>query len=300
MVITDDAASAHVLAEGLHFPEGPAFDRSGHLYVVELRAGQVSRIRRDGTREVFAKPGGGPNGSQFGPDGRLYITNCGGFHGEEHGRVEAVNPDGSIEVLLTEVDGKPLHRPNDLGFDADGNFYFTDPVWPELRQTAADSAPGHIVFCGAQGDAHRIHTGLIFPNGIAVAPSGDRLIVCETGTGKLYAFDIVTPGKVGPPHVFCDLGPCGEPDGFAFDAEGYLLVCGHGTGQIHVFSPEGGRAIEHLMFEDRAITNVCFGGPDHTTLFVTESRLGRVVSREWKRPGMILFPDRLPNPIPNH
>ena len=292
MDITDDTPSVKVLGTGFFFPEGPAFDHEGNLYIVELRAGQISRIGRGGDREVFAKPGGGPNGSQFGPDGRLYVANSGGFQGAEPGRIEVIDPDGTIAVLLTEVDGEPLHKPNDLGFDPDGNFYFTDPVWPALERTAADSPPGHVVFCDVQGTAHRIHTGLIFPNGIAVSPNGDRLIVCETGTGKLHAFDIVAPGQVGPPRVFCDLGPDGEPDGFAFDAEGYVLVCGHRTGRIHVFPPEGGLALEHLTFEDPAVTNVCFGGPDHTTLFVTESGLGRVVSREWKRPGMILFPDR--------
>ncbi len=288
-----DASPTHVVATGLRFPEGPAFDRDGRLYVVELGAGQISRIDLDGHCEVFAKPGGGPNGSQFGPDGRLYVANNGGFRGEERGRIEVIEPDGTVETLLDEVDGEPLHRPNDLGFDPDGNFYFTDPIWPERDQTAAASAPGHIVFCDTLGRAHRIHTGLLFPNGIAVAPSGDRLIVCETGTGKLHAFEIIAPGSVGPPRVFCDLGARGEPDGFAFDDQGNLLVCGHGTGRIHVFSPEGGRATDHLVFEDAAVTNVCFGGPDRSTLFVTESGLGRVVSREWQRPGMILFPDRL-------
>jgi gluconolactonase len=292
MDITDNTPSVEILATGLFFPEGPAFDHEGNLYIVELRAGQISRIGLDGRSEVFAKPGGGPNGSQFGPDGRLYVANSGGFRGEEPGRVEAIRPDGTVEVVLTEVDGKPLHKPNDLGFDPDGNFYFTDPIWPDLERTAGDSPPGHVVFCDVKGNAKRVHTGLIFPNGIAVTPAGDRLIVCETGTGKLHAFDIIAPGQVGPPRVFCDLGPDGEPDGFAFDAEGTLLVCGHRTGRIHVFPPEGGSAIEHLAFEDPSITNVCFGGPDNTTLFVTESGLGRVVSREWKRPGMILFPDR--------
>ncbi len=283
--------NARVIATGLRFPEGPAIDRDGHLYVVELAGGRIARIRADGSREVFAEPGGGPNGSQFGPDGRLYVANCGGFRAEEPGRIETISPDGSIETLLTEVDGEPLHRPNDLGFDPDGNLYFSDPVWPTLDATAADAPPGHVVFCDTAGQARRVHTGFAFPNGVAVTPDGDRLIVCETGRGLLHAFEIRAPGELGPPRVFCDLGPRGQPDGFAFDAEGFLLVCGHRTGRIHVFPPEGGEAIEHLSFEDPAVTNVCFGGPDHRTLYVTESGLGRVVSQEWTRPGFVLFPD---------
>lgn len=287
-----NGSSEQVLATGLRFPEGPAVSPDGHLYVVELGGGSISRIRSDGGPEVFAKPGGGPNGAQFGPDGRLFVANCGGFRGAEPGRIETIAPDGSVEVLLSEVDGEPLHRPNDLGFDSEGNFYFTDPVWPGRDQTATDAPPGHVVFCNAAGEAHRIHTGFAFPNGLAVTPDGDRLVVCETGTGKLHAFDIRSPGEVGPPRVFCDLGPSGQPDGFAFDAEGCLLACGHGTGRIHVFAPEGGDAIEYIDFDDPGVTNVCFGGREHDTLFVTESGLGRVVTRRWKRPGFVLFPDR--------
>jgi gluconolactonase len=280
------------MASDLKFPEGPALGRDGHLYVVELGAGQISRIRSEGPVEVFARTGGGPNGSQFGPDGELYVCNSGGFEGKEPGRVERIDADGRVEVLLTHVDGEPLARPNDLGFDPDGNFYFTDPVWPQPDQTAADAPPGHVVFCDRRGQAHRIHTGFAFPNGIGVSPDGALLLVCETGTGKLHAFDILAPGRVGPPRAFCDLGPQGQPDGFAFAEDGTVLVCGYQTGRIHVFPPAGGTAIEHILFEDPGLTNVCFGGSEHRTLYVTESLLGRVVSCDWKRPGMKLFPDR--------
>ena len=64
------------------------------------------------------------------------------------------------------------------------------------------------------------------------------------------------------------------------------------SGKIHVFGPEGGEKLEELDFEDSRVTNVAFGGPEHTTLYVTESGLGRVVCLPWRRPGMILFPDR--------
>jgi len=281
-----------VIATDLRFPEGPAFDSDGNLYVVELTGGQISRVRPNGECAVFARTGGGPNGSQFGPDGQLYVCNNGGFKGQEPGRVERIDASGRVEVFLAEVDGEPLNRPNDLGFDPDGNFYFTDPVWQGRGQTVFDAPVGHVCFSDLDGNAHRIHTGLNFPNGIAVSPGGNLLLVCETSTGKLHAFDIRTPGKVGPPRVFCDLGPEGQPDGFAFDAEGNLLCCGHGTGRIHVFAPEGGQAIEYIDFEDPGVTNVCFGGPEHSTLFVTESNLGRVVSSPWKRRGMTLFPDQ--------
>jgi len=280
--------SNRVIAEGLCFPEGPAFDGDGNLYIVEIQAGQVSRIDPDGKRSVFAETEGGPNGSNFGPDGNLYVCNCGGFPGPERqpGRIERVRPDGRVEVILRSIDGVSLNSPNDLGFDELGNLYFTDPLWGD------DELPGHICFLSKDGDARRMHTGLAFPNGIAVTPDGQQLIVCESRTGKLQIFEIHEPGVLGVPREFADLGKDVAPDGFAFDTQGNLLCCGYGSGKIWVFSPEGGKPIDIINFEDKEITNLCFGGPENKTLYVTESGLGRVVTTEWHHPGMILFPDR--------
>lgn len=128
-----------IIATGLEFPEGPVCDRDGTLYVVEIRGGRIQKITRDGTMSVFARPGGGPNGAARGPDGVLYVTNNGGFSWHnglpvgpapdyETGRIERIDQDGNVRCLYTSCDGLPLSAPNDLVFDAEGNFYFTDPI----------------------------------------------------------------------------------------------------------------------------------------------------------------------------
>ena len=283
-----------VVCEGLQFPEGPAFGPDGDLYVVEIQGAQVSRINADGDRSVFATTGGGPNGANFGPDGHLYVCNNGGFPSpdkpREQGRVERIGPVGRVEVLITSVDGKPLASPNDLAFDAHGNFYFTDPVFGANGLDAPP--PGGVCFSDVHGNARRIHEGFLFPNGIGVAPDGKTLIVAESSTFKLHAFDIEEPGVVGAPRLFGDLGDGAVPDGFAFDVEGNVLCCGFSSGKIHVFPASGGDKIEELTFDDPRVTNVAFGGENFSSLFVTESGLGRVVRREWHRPGMVLYPDR--------
>jgi gluconolactonase len=282
-----------VFAEGLSFPEGPAFDREGNLYVVEIRAGQITKVAPDGKKSVYAKPGGGPNGSNFGPDGRLYVCNNGGFPSRERprepGRLERVEGDGTVTVLVSEIDGEPLNSPNDLGFDEHGNLYFTDPVFGAGLESAP---PGSVCFLDIAGKAKRLHTGLQFPNGIGVSPDGRTLVVCESITFKLHAFPILEPGVLGEPRLFGDLGQGAVPDGFAFDEEGYVLCCGYSSGKIHVFGPAGGPKVAEIPFEDPQVTNVCFGGPERRTLYVTESGTGRVVCAEWSRPGMLLFPDR--------
>ncbi len=281
-----------VIAENLKFPEGPAFDRDGNLYVVEIQGGQISKIAPDGSVSIFAETGGGPNGANFGPDGQLYVCNNGGFPGpdRESGRVERVASDGSVTVLIREIDGEPINSPNDLGFDEHGNFYFTDPVWGAAGVDAAP--PGSVCFHDKSGTTRRLHTGFAFPNGIGVSPDGRTLIVCESVTFKLHAFDILEPGVLGEPRAFGFLGDGAIPDGFAFDVDGNVLCCGFESGQIHVFPPGGGDKIGTLDFEDKRVTNVCFGGPEFKSLFVTESGAGRVVRIDWERPGMVLFPDR--------
>jgi gluconolactonase len=286
------STAPRVVAAGLAFPEGPAFDPAGNLYVVEIRAGRTSRIRANGALEVFAENGGGPNGSQWAPDGELVVANNGGFSGRELGRIERVAADGSVRAWITHAGGAPLAKPNDLAFDAHGNLYFTNPRWPQRGEGNSASPPGEVCFATADGSARVIHSGLRFPNGIGVSPDGATLVVCETATGRLHGFPIETPGVLGPPRVVADLGAEGQPDGFAFDCEAHILCCGWETGRIWVFAPGDPAPVETLAFEDDGVTNACFGGPEHTTLFVTESKRGRVVAREWRRPGMRLWTGR--------
>ena len=118
--------------------------RDGSVVLVEIERGTLSRVSPAGDVEVIAAPGGAPNGAAIGPDGRCYVCNNGGFawaheeggpgmrpigEAEDYsgGRIEAIDlTTGAVEVLYTECDGHPLKGPNDIVFDKDGGFYFTD------------------------------------------------------------------------------------------------------------------------------------------------------------------------------
>lgn len=132
-----------IVAENLAFPEGPVVTADGSVIVVEIKAGRVTRVRRDGRSEAVATPGGGPNGLAVGPDGALYLCNNGGFawSGEEAGlmipggasadyscgRIERIDlATGKVERLYDRCDGHQLSGPNDIVFDAAGGFWFTD------------------------------------------------------------------------------------------------------------------------------------------------------------------------------
>lgn len=293
------------IASGFSFTEGPCFDANGVLHVVELANRCVSRIV-DGERVVLAELGGSPNGAAFAPNGDLYIANGGGNWGPNAstngvaGRggagsyIQRINPDGWSQTVLAEIDGKPLNSPNDLCFDTDGGLYFTDPVWPDRHEDGSPDvstvSAGDVCYLASDGTARRIHTGLLFPNGLAISPDGTYLVVDETGTGLVHRFDIEAPGVVSEPEVYVDLGPTSGPDGMAFDSTGRLIVAGHGSGHAFVVAPGGGTVESELTFEDPEVSNVCFGGPNFSTMYFTLARHGKVVAVEWDVPGAPLAP----------
>ena len=299
--------SETIIATSLEFPEGPVCDRDGTVYVVEIRGGRVRKIAPDGTLSVFARPGGGPNGAARGAGGTLYVTNNGGFAWHESlpigpapdyetGRIERIDAQGDVQRLYTACEGTRLSAPNDLVFDAEGNFYFTDPVHrdPQLRESlnVPTKRRGSVYYATPDGKhIRRVATSLQHPNGIGLTPDGKTLLVAETFAASLCAFPVLTPGELGERRPFASLPKGYYPDGFCLDEEGYVLVGGVLGGGIVVFDPNGTQ-VELIPCEDRVVTNVAFGGPNYTTLYITESGLGRVVTREWPRRGLVLFPER--------
>jgi gluconolactonase len=293
-----------IIATGLEFPEGPVCDRDGTLYVTEIGGGRVQKITADGTVSLFARPGGGPNGAALGPGGALYVTNNGGFSWHnglpigpapdyQTGRIERIDQNGNGQRLYAACDGVGLSAPNDLVFDAQGNFYFTDPVHrdPKIREplNVPTKRKGSVYYAAPDGThIRRVVTNLQHPNGIGLTPDGQTLLVAETFATSLCAFPIRAPGELGEQRPFATLPPGYYPDGFCLDEEGYVLVCGVMGGGIVVFDPNGIQ-VEVIPCTDKAVTNVAFGGPSWSTLYVTESGLGRVVAKEWPRRGLALF-----------
>lgn len=303
-------AELNVLASGLEFPEGPVAMSDGSIIIVEIKRGTITRISPDGSADVVAQPGGGPNGAALGPDGKLYVANNGGgfswvdlngltapgpFPREtyEGGRIERVDLDsGEVAVLYTECDGRPLRAPNDLVFDGAGGFYFTDHG---IREERTSDRTG--VFY-AQPDGSRI-TEVVFPldapNGIGLSPDGRRLYVAETYTGRVWWWEVSGPGELVEvqgilPHggtVLAGLPGLQGLDSLAVDSEGNVCVATLVSGGVSVISPDGS-SIELMETGDPFTTNVCFGGEGLRTAYVTLSGSGRLAALEWPRPGLEL------------
>ncbi len=296
-----------VLAEGLRFPEGPIAMPDGSVVLVEIARGTLSRVR-DGVIEIIADLGGGPNGAAIGPDGHCYVCNNGGFKwvevrgrlfpGEEPesyggGRIEKVNLEtGAIEVLYTNCQGLPLRGPNDIVFDADGGFWFTDHGKTRARERDRTG----VFYAKADGSyIEEVIFPLEGPNGIGLSPAEDELYVAETPTGRLWAYELAGPGRLKGERkdkpdggrLVAGRGGYFMFDSLAVDAEGNVCVATIFDGGITTLKPSGGEP-EFVPMPDRLTTNICFGGHDLATAYVTLSGTGKLVALPWDRPGLPL------------
>lgn len=299
-----------VLAEGLGFPEGPIWLSDGSVLVVEISGGLLTRVRSDGSKQVVASPGASPNGAAIGPDGACYICNSGGFEWVRHadgsvrpgpqpadysgGRIERVDlAMGELTVLYRRSDKAALKGPNDLVFDAEGGFWFTDSG----KRRAREFDFGAVCYARIDGSECRevIHP-LLTPNGIGLSPDGGVLYVAETPTCRLWAFDIKRPGHLtgrsqsAAPHggrLLAGLSGYQFFDSLAVEAGGNICVATLLRGGITVLSPEGA-LVEHVPLPDPYTTNLCFGGADMQTAWVTLGTTGHLVEMPWPRPGLRL------------
>ena len=296
------------IATGLSFPEGPVAMADGSVVLVEIERQTVTRVHPDGRTEVIARPGGGPNGLALGPDGAFYVCNNGGFAWRTEagmlrpvaqasdyasGRIERIDPaTGAVSVLYDRCGAHSLRGPNDIVFDRHGGFYFSD-----LGKTRArDRDHGGLYYALADGSKIvEVAYPILTPNGVGLSPDGRAVYVAETETGRLWAFDLEAPGvaRKAPfpsPHggrLVAGLPGYQRFDSLAVDAPGNICVATLITGAISVISPQGA-VLRQVMTGDPMTTNICFGGKDRRTAFITLSGRGELVAMDWPEPGLAL------------
>jgi gluconolactonase len=300
-----DAASLTVVARGLKFPEGALAYPDGSVVVSEIAAGRLTRVRADGAFETIAEPGGGPNGNAFGPGGTIYSCNNGGFSWStrdgllipEHraqdyasGRIDRIDPrTGAIETLYRACEGRTLSAPNDLVFDDQGGFWFTD------HGATSEQGRDHGGIYYARADGSRIvraiHT-LIGPNGIALAPDGRTLYVALTHERQILAFDVLGPGELSPQaplpgRVLASFGGRDYLDSMRLEADGTLCIGTLVASGIRRVTSRG-RVLELMRVPDLIPATLCFGGPGLRTAWITGSTTGTLHRVRWPAPGLRL------------
>jgi gluconolactonase len=298
------------ICRGLRFPEGPVAMPDGSVILVEIERQTLTRVSPDGEIEVIAHVGGGPNGAALGPDGRMYICNNGGFEwiqngpflrpGEQlskdyvGGSIQAVDlSSGKVETIYSACEGESLKGPNDIVFDKHGGFYFTD--LGKRRGRLIDR--GSVFYAKTDGSyikelIHPFDT----PNGIGLSADEATLYVAETNAARLWSFQIEAPGQLGkspnlywPGKLLHKFSGYERLDSLALDAEGNVVVATLISGCVTAITPEGKvKAVVPTPEFDLMVTNVCFGGLDLKTAFITSSGLGRLYSMDWHCAGLPL------------
>jgi gluconolactonase len=251
--------------------EGPACDATGNIFAVNFKAQHtIGRTTPAGVSEVFVTLPGASigNGIRFDQAGRMYVADYTGHN------VLRINPaTKKIEVFAHEP---RMNQPNDLAIAPDGTLFASDPNWKEKT--------GQLWRIDTNGTVMRLAENMGTTNGIEVSPGGKKLYVNESVQRNVWVFDIQPDGSLAnktllkkfPDHGF---------DGMRCDVDGNLYITRYGKGTVVVLSPAGNilREIDVLGAKP---SNLCFGGPDGRTVYVTEVEHRRLVQFRVEKPGL--------------
>lgn len=268
------SSALEVLYRDITNAEGPVVLPDGRVVYTDTYRGLLNVWAEGGREEIFAKVGGFPNGVALGSDGLLYVANNGGALGGLRsydtgpGLIQRVAEGGRPEIVATEIDGRPLNRPNDICFGPGGDLYFTDPgQWNTERPD-----PGYLYVIHPDGRAETLlEVGGTYPNGIAVDLDGNVLWV-ESFTGRLRR--LTASGDVDELHTFA---PDHKPDGMAIDVDGNVYIATLNSGGLHIVPRDGGGA-EFVDLGGTVLTNCAFRGTD---LILTDGGPERVNGESW-------------------
>lgn len=259
IIATD--AKVEKLADGFRFTEGPAVDKEGNVYFTDQPNDKILKWSIDGKLSVFMENAGRANGLYFDKNGNL--LSCSDMDNE----LWSIDLDGKHTVLITDYEEKKLNGPNDLWVTPKGGIYFTDPLYkrgywtrdPEMQQG------GEYVYYLSpdRKNLRKVATDLVKPNGIVGTPDGKQLYVADIGANKTYVYDMSEDGSLVNKRLFTSLGS----DGMTIDEEGNIYLTGKG---VTVFNPQG-EEIAHIPVDAGWTANVCFGGENMKTLFITAS-----------------------------
>lgn len=260
-------------AEGSFTPgvEGPAVDRDGHFYAVNYESQHtIGKVTLDGKAEVYVTLPGNSigNGLRFDADGFLYVADY-----TEHNILKIDPKTRAVTVFAHQP---KMNQPNDLAITATGVLYASDPNWKD--------STGQLWRINRDGSTHLLASNMGTTNGIEVSPDGGTLYVNESNQKNVWAFRITENGDLADKRLLKKFDDFGF-DGMRCDVDGNLYITRHGKGTVAVVSPAGELICEIDVLGSKP-SNLCFGGLDGRTVYVTEVDHQRIVQFRVERPGL--------------
>lgn len=255
-------ATVEKLADTFAFTEGPAADPKGNVYFTDQPNDKIYIWSTEGKLSTFLTASERSNGLYFEADG-VSLLAC----ADLNNRLVSFDSNGKMTVLADKYKGKKFNATNDLWRHPKGGIYFTDPYYkrsywtdPNMQQDGQ-----HVYYLAPDRKTLiRVTDDLVQPNGIIGTPDGSLLYVADIGARKTYVYTINPDGTLSNKKLFCEMGS----DGMTIDNEGNIYLTGKG---VSVFNPAGEK-IEQIDVNENWTANVCFGGKDQDTLFITASK----------------------------
>jgi Gluconolactonase len=234
--------------------EGPAFDKHGNLYVVNYQKdGTIGIVKPDGTVSLFLSlpEGSIANSIQFDSKHNMFLADFMGHN--------VLKVDMNTRTVSVFAHNQKFNQPNDLCINRRNQLFASDPDWK--------SGTGQIWRIDPDGKTTLLQSGMGTTNGIELSPDEKILYVNESIQKKIWAFDVDRKGNLSNKRLFAEVPDFGF-DGMKCDKAGNLYVTRYGKGTVLVLSPEG-RQIREISLTGKNCSNLVFGGPDGTLVFVT-------------------------------
>jgi gluconolactonase len=258
--VVKQGASLIQVSKQFSFTEGPAVDKEGNIFFTDQPNDKIWEYDINGKLSLFMDKTGRSNGMYFDKKGNLIAC------ADEKNELWSISPDKNVKVMTKDFNGIRLNGPNDLWIDPKGGIYFTDPYYQrDYWERKKPDMKEQSVYYLAKGQTEAIvmDSTLMQPNGIVGTPDGKYLYIADIRANKTYKYEIKEGGKLMNRVLFVNQGS----DGMTLDNQGNLYITGRGVTIYDI----NGKKMGNIPVPSKWVGNICFGGKDRTTLFITAS-----------------------------
>lgn len=256
--------TTEVLIDGFTFTEGPRW-HEGRLYFSDFFTHRVLAVDTKGKHEIIVETPYQPSGLGWLPDGSLLIVSM--------NDQKLLHFDKGVLTEAADLSGLATHYCNDMVVDKSGNAYIGNFGFD--LHGGESLKPTNLILVRPDEDPCVAAENLFFPNGTVITPDGKTLILGETFSSCLTAFDINSDATLSNRRVWADLSSIEEgydpvPDGICLDAEGAIWVASPSTNDV-IRIQEGGILLDKIEV-DRGAFACMLGGEKGKTLFISTSK----------------------------